>query len=164
MKIFMKKGVSVLLVLVMLIALSVPAFAATPKNVKEYKNVVAFGDSIVCADELPGCKNFDISKYSYPCVLSEMLGLEGTYHSLACQGTSAIDALFILGAAPDNYMELGSVDYIRKLLGDKFIQNTLVKTAEGKNPTVGDPRQVVKCTSSKPTFRGLNVGWSRLNI
>ena len=88
MKISMKKGVSVLLVLVMLVALAVPAFAATPKNVKKYNNMLVMGDSIVCADELPWVKDFRMVENSYSYDLSKMLGLE-SYNSLAFRAASA---------------------------------------------------------------------------
>ena len=142
MKTVMRKGISVLLVLVMLMAFAAPAFAATPVNVKKYTNMLVMGDSIVCADELPGVRDFDTVKDSYSYNLSKMLGLD-TYHSLAFRAASALDALFMLGAAPDNYMSLGSVDYIKKMLGSSFFNNKVVPAAEGRNPVVGDPRQRV---------------------
>lgn len=142
MKTVMRKGISVLLVLVMLMAFAVPAFAATPVNVKKYTNMLVFGDSIVCADELPTVRDFDTVKDSYSYNLSEMLGLD-TYHSLAFRAASALDALYVLGAAPDNYLSLGSIDYIKKMLGSGFFNNTVVPVAEGRNPVVGDPRQRV---------------------
>lgn len=138
----MKRALSILLALIMLTALSAPAFAATSVNVKKYTNMLVMGDSIVCADELPTVRDFApvVDSYSYD--LANMLGLS-SYNSLAFRAASALDELYVLGVAPDDYMSLGSVDYVIKMCGRAFMNN-VSNVAAGKDPTVGDPRQRVK--------------------
>ena len=141
-KMKIRRLLSVLLAVVMLLAISAPTYAATVGNVKKYSNMLVLGDSIVCADELPTVRDFApvVDSYSYD--LAHMLGLE-TYNSLAFRAASSLDELYVLGAAPDNYMSLGSVDYVKKMCGDAFMAN-VTNVAQGKDNLVGNPRDRVK--------------------
>ena len=137
------KLISIVLAVLLLCSVTLPAFAATENNVRQYEHMTIFGDSITCAWGNPTTAAFAPAEGSYADLTAKAVGAE--QHSLAFQGCTIPLAMNMLGIPVSDEDLAIARGYLLRTT-DQSMVDRFDKVRSGEDEIVGSIEEQLKAT------------------